>query len=743
MSGLVTESTSGQNRAKRHISLQIVAKTATDDHWVIDVIEDGTLFLQDVHVTDPLTPDQTSTCRWYLEQYVQSSPFAGGKAREAEMHLKEYPLRLLSQLPLRRILRPHLEVAAYQLADSVLLSIEVIEDEEGRSANSIHGLLWETLEDSELWDHPSWEVVVHRSIKPCTSDAGSNPHRISPFKCGNGKSEFNVLLVVARDLTHNPSLYSDVDASVATNALLQIQKGLGETNGKIQLNVEIVRPGTLAAFREHLQRAGNGYFHLVHFDMHGRVGLRKGTASKAAFLYFSDPKSQETRPVPGHSVASILGKHNVPFAVLNSCESARASTADDANIAAQFLKHGVRGTIGMPFKIASSAAAIFLEHFYRALLLGHVSFPVAAAAGRKALRLRPIRPTRYGLQLPLRDHFVAVAYGCHGILDYPTLASTVFHTAQRLSPVPPFPPKDSPIGREFDVLRLEKLLVQNRIVYLSGVYGVGKTAFLDYAALMWKSTHFVDAAVSVNFGMQEGLSPHGFSMNILQQLCSQVKSVPAVSARSDDVNTINETIESILSKINAVVFVEGLETAPIYPIPDCLGAEWTAEIAPCLRMLLRIAKDTSRTGRCYVVFAHRRLNPHPDLEDLVGHQFRASQYNLSGLDMPDALDLSYKILQASGEDTQQWRGPPMASERHPAIGKCSLSFVRRLAAPATAQNTMAVVLLSFASGSFYIETRPTASPSGGFQSSQGTRPFVWVHPPKSHILALPVQQLLA
>lgn len=472
--------------------------------------------------------------------------------------------------------------------------------------------------------------------------------------CGNGKSEFNVLLVVARDLTHNPSLYSDVDASVATNALLQIQKGLREANGEIQLNVEIVRPGTLAAFREHLQRAGNGYFHLVHFDMHGKVGTRKGTVSKFAFL-FSDPTSQKTRPVPGHTVASILGKHNVPFAVLNSCESARASAADDANLAAQFLKHGFRGTIGMPFKIANSAAAIFLEHFYRALLLGRVSFPVAAAAGRKALRLRPIRPTRYGLQLPLRDHFVAVAYGRHGILDYPTLAGPVFHTTQHLSLVPLFPPKDSPIGREFDILRLERLLLQNRIVYLSGVYGVGKTAFLDYAALMWKSTHFVEAVVSVDFGMQEGLSAHGFSMSILQQLCSQVKSVSAVSAHSDDLNTINETIESILSKINAVVVVEGLETAPIYPIPLRLGANWTAEIAPCLRILVRIDKDTSGTGRCHVIFAHRRLNPHPELEELVGHRFRPFQYNLSGLDMPDAMDLSYRILQASGEDTQQWK----------------------------------------------------------------------------------------
>ena len=37
----------------------------------------------------------------------------------------------------------------------------------------------------------------------------------------------------------------------------------------LPVNVEFVRPGTYDAFVKQLEAKGEGYYHMVHFDMHG------------------------------------------------------------------------------------------------------------------------------------------------------------------------------------------------------------------------------------------------------------------------------------------------------------------------------------------------------------------------------------------------------------------------------------------------------------------------------------------
>ena len=58
-------------------------------------------------------------------------------------------------------------------------------------------------------------------------------------------------------------------------------------SSKSQLSLEVVRPGTYAALRKHLQgvtsKHGKGYYHLVHLDMHG--ALRSVSASRYCRLF--------------------------------------------------------------------------------------------------------------------------------------------------------------------------------------------------------------------------------------------------------------------------------------------------------------------------------------------------------------------------------------------------------------------------------------------------------------------------
>jgi hypothetical protein len=491
-------------------------------------------------------------------------------------------------------------------------------------------------------------------------------------------STLNILLVIGRDTSQNPLTYDDVNPFLATDALVKIQNSLGDVRSPVELNIEIVRPSTLEAFAEHLQRAedthGPGYFHLVHFDMHGEVRARPGGGTKHGFLYFSDPSSDGTVAIPGSIVSPILKRHNVHFAVLNSCESARASLGDDANIAMGFIKDGVLGVLGMSFKVGSGAATLFLDAFYRGFLVDGESFSHSAATGRAALRLNPSRMARYGLQREMNDSFVAVAYGPN--LDL-FLAQPTSRTRRRFmrSGGPKSSAQSTPalafdaspvVGRDFDLLRLEKQLVHSRVIFLHGAAGVGKTTFLLHAASLWRSTNFVNAVVNVDVARDSVLSAEDLYVSVLSQLLLQVSfqehssrlwSMPSRSLRSYDLNMIEGTIAGNIALINVVIVLDGLQTplsaAPEQLTPGALHGAARSQILQCIGFLTRLAQHPTTTKRCYLILVTRPGSP-SWFESLSKDQPGFRRYELKGLSLPDAIDLSHRVLGAAGIDVQQW-----------------------------------------------------------------------------------------
>jgi hypothetical protein len=162
------------------------------------------------------------------------------------------------------------------------LDIEVMENVHNRnfSLDSIHRLHWELLEAPALWPELVEQVVVSRRV--VTDDNAEYGLTTLPTKSLTDKqtSVFNILLVLARGTEGDAAAYQDADPSLTSGALFAIQRQLEVSGSPYRLHVEIVRPGTLDAFRSHLQSSrrkhGEGYFHLVHFDLHGRVAKLKG-----------------------------------------------------------------------------------------------------------------------------------------------------------------------------------------------------------------------------------------------------------------------------------------------------------------------------------------------------------------------------------------------------------------------------------------------------------------------------------
>ncbi|KAH7390364.1 hypothetical protein BKA64DRAFT_679066 [Cadophora sp. MPI-SDFR-AT-0126] len=662
------------------VSLQLIARKGTTTGWAVDVIVNGTRVLREVPVADPLTMDQTLTCRWYLEQYLQRSPFSLEKAKEAELLLARYPEDLLRQLPLRDVLFSRL--ANVQNFDSYSVHVDIIQEVDKSQTyddgdGNIHRLFWETLEDPKLWNHPNWDVVVQRAVVTSIRDVSPVCAPVGSWDRPSGMTTFNVLLVIARDTTEQPSIYSDIDPFLATDALVKIRKRLGSMYNPIRLNLEIVRPGTFFGFKEHLRRAeethGPGYFHLVHFDMHGKVGTRKGKVSKYGFLYFSHPTSEKTAPEPGLKVAKVLEQYKIPLVVLNSCESARASCGDDANIASSFINRGVRGVLGMSFKLSKGAAILFLESFYHDLLVNGSSFSGAAAAGRKALRSDPARPARYGLQRDLKDSFVAVAYGLgsdavitEAVADDLRPGRVSRYRREEMDNYFPSPATPRLLGRDFDLLRLEKRLSRVSIIHLYGTAGVGKTSFLDYAASVWKSTNFADAIVIIEFGRDIILSAEEISPTMIRQILSQVNcpkhqsrlwTMPSRSLQSYDNSMVEEIIRDILCEMDLVIIFDSLDILfapyPSFLVPGSVAKDEKFDIYQKIKPFFLWAENANRNKKCRIIFTSRCVNM-DWLVEFTGPQYELSPYELRRLGLSDAIELSQLVLAAAGEDVKEW-----------------------------------------------------------------------------------------
>ncbi|KAL2674229.1 hypothetical protein Neosp_012680 [[Neocosmospora] mangrovei] len=680
---------------EQEISLQVIGQTVAGGGWTADLLKDGEVIQRSLHIADPLDAEGKAICRWYLQQYVQQFTFSLDRAAKAEALLDEYPRKLLRQLPLRQAVLSHFSDQIYSLTHTTI-SIDIYQrdiDGGDQPEDNMHQLFWETLESTELWGYPTWHIIVRRCMKLQAALPAPQPETINPWVDGDGSATINILLVVARDLTSHPSVYDDVSPSIATATLLKLRHHLNKVPGRMKLNVEVVRPGTFEAFKKHLQRTeqtrGRSYYHMVHFDMHGRVGLRKGSGSKYAMLYFSKSGSFETAPTPGVRVGKVLKTHGIPFAVLNACESARASDGDDANIAKLFLKNGLRGVIGMSFKISSSSVGLFLDRFYWLLLAQGASFAASAAAGRDALRSSPMRPARYGSQRHLNDSFVAVVYedGSDPALSWPTLQSdlgslgfgydanwyhlhhhnafTLGSNVQELLPDSALVGSQIPllkqdlVGRDFELLRLEKVITEHRLLYLSGLAGVGKTVLVKHAASTWKSTNFVQFTVYIDFDKEALKTGQDLLEEMLRQFFMQdpstqqagLWSMTSRSLLSYGIEELENRVMHILSRFNTAVILEDLEPAPL---PLDMGKILIEEISPIVKRLLGLAREENRSTQLYVILTSRRKSPHY-LEAELDHELGKSCYDLGGLGLPDAIELSKGILQKAGEPVDEWR----------------------------------------------------------------------------------------
>jgi hypothetical protein len=194
----------------------------------------------------------------------------------------------------------------------------------------------------------------------------------------------NVLLVTAR-----PSGGRDVGYRTISRPLVE---GLRQTNVPVQ--IKIVRPGTYQALENHLREVkeqhGVGYYHVIHFDVHGALlsyeQLQKGQqadrylynqrygrqdlkpyAGEKAFLFLESEPDQTADPLEAAELADLLVHHQIPIAILNACQSGRQVGASETSLGSRLIQTGVQLVLAMGYSVTVSAAELLMKTLYKRL----------------------------------------------------------------------------------------------------------------------------------------------------------------------------------------------------------------------------------------------------------------------------------------------------------------------------------------------------------------------------------------
>lgn len=558
----------------------------------------------------PLGPIEVEELRWYLETYaVWPSRFDEERVKRIEANLVEWG-RALHHAAMPADKATGVLQAWAQVGDDAARRFSVHVEPElddgtpeadalaaREAATLLLGLPWELLHDGRGFLFQGGRPVRVRRRLP-------NTHAVEP----------PVLATPIRILLASPRPEDEacgyIDHRASSLPLVKAMEELGEV-----VHLTLLATPTLSALQQELQRAkaaGQPY-HVLHFDGHGIYNRQVGLGG---LCFEHDEDGEKIGPRRHRTVyTDVLGPrlrdHGIALVFLEACQSAQAEQASES-VASEMLKTGVASVVAMSHSVLVETSRRFVTAFYGALAKG-ARVGDAMLAGQSELHARPFRGRIFGeADLELRDWFVPVLF--QDKADPQLFKETpARQTAEdrrtringRLHATPP-EPATTFIGRSRELLRLERVLQQQRYAVLRGQGGEGKTALaaefarwrvrsrqVRRAAFVSVEQHSHDRAVLDVLGRQ--LVGQDYSVATFATLADACRPVERV-LREDSVLLVIDNLESVLS-------------APPLPgaAPDPL-ADITADTADAI---LQLCARLGAIGDTRLVFTSREALPAP------------------------------------------------------------------------------------------------------------------------------------
>jgi tetratricopeptide (TPR) repeat protein len=369
---------------------------------------------------------------------------------------------------------------------------------------AFHRLHWEALRDPKMQLPLGVRVPLVRRVGRVGTgfDVAKNPPTL------------NILVVTAR-----PDGAGDVGYRTISRPLLAAIR-----QARLPVAVDLVRPGTWPALSRRLQEAtgehGSGWYHIVHFDVHGAVtspqalqDARPGRylfaegdhdGDEAAFLFFETATQGKAKPVPTTDVAALLVEHRVPIAVMNACQSAMQGRGSEASLAQQLVEAGVPVAVGMAYSVTVSAAALMMPVLYERLAAGS-DLIGASHVARRRLFDQATRRAYFDQDLDLDDWMLPVVFWQRPVSIQPRALSAQEEAAfyeHQAQVVDEPEPEYGFVGRDLDVQAVEHNVLAEASpneLLVKGMAGAGKSTLLRHLAWWWQLTGLVEAVFAYSY----------------------------------------------------------------------------------------------------------------------------------------------------------------------------------------------------------------------------------------------------
>lgn len=210
---------------------------------------DFAIYLPETVVKPPINFE--AELRWYIEDYAGHDPFSFRRAQSISIELESYGSSLAQSMC-------DSDAELEGLCGKELMILIDDSDSYSPRLSRIH---WEILERLELWraDCRPRNVTVLRlaTLGNRTRESKSQSHVV-------GLNRQSHLLAVSARV----SSQEEIPYRLITRAIFN---SLSERDPTDAPTFEIVRPGTLEALRTSLESKADGYYNVVHFDVHGHV----------------------------------------------------------------------------------------------------------------------------------------------------------------------------------------------------------------------------------------------------------------------------------------------------------------------------------------------------------------------------------------------------------------------------------------------------------------------------------------
>jgi hypothetical protein len=359
-----------------------------------------------------------------------------------------------------------------------------------------------------------------------------------------------------------------------------------------------------------------------------------------AFLSFEADRDEEDKKklsdlVEASELAALLITHQIPITILNACQSGKQIGDRETSLGSQLIKEGLQLVLAMGYSVNVRAAELLMSTLYRHLF-ARDELLTAIRHARNELYNDKQRVAYFDQKIDLEDWLLPVVYQNQPVAlqprDFtPDERKVWFERKAEEKDYTPPDPTYGFVGRDIDILQIEKRLLEQRTILLvRGMGGAGKTTLLTHLAAWWHTTGFIKRVFYFGYD-EKAYTLQQIMTSIAQQLYGSRYYVDfqPLSLKAQQAMLAQE-----LRSTNHLLVLDNLESIT--------GAHLAIQhtLPPEEQKALRGFLTDLAQGRTLVLLGSRGS------EDWLAKQtFDKNIYDLPGLDAEAASTLADRILE--------------------------------------------------------------------------------------------------